>query len=44
MRFTLFHTEYGTLSGPRAEVGEDSDRASLISSMERETAQGSWVR
>jgi len=44
MRFTLFHTEYGTPSGPGAEEGELLARASLMSSTVRRTAEGFFAR
>jgi len=43
-RLTRFHTEYGIPSGPGAEEGEDLERASLISFLERGIAEGSFVR
>jgi len=42
--FTLFHTEYGTPSGPGAEEGELLARASPISSAVRGSAEGFFVR
>jgi len=44
MRLIFFHTEYGTPSGPGAEEGEDLERASLISSLNRGTDEGSRLR
>ena len=38
MAFTLFQTEYGTPSGPGAEVGEDLARVAAISALVRGTA------
>ena len=43
--FTVFHTEYGTPSGPGAETGEDLASAAAISSLVRGSAEGwRWRR
>ena len=34
-RCTLFHTEFGVMSGPGADVGDERARALLISSVSR---------
>jgi len=44
MRFTFFHTEYGTPSGPGADQGELLERGVRISSSVRGGAEGFFVR
>ena len=44
MVLIFFQTEYGTPSGPGADVGEDLARAALISSLVSGMAEGCWWR